>query len=96
MEQKKPFLRFIQRIPLRWRLALLSLGLLTLLLGALGIIVSTIAQQVLVTNEVSVLQNEARVAVKGVIKVFRFIKIVHFRQYIISIHRDRPRRTSRR
>ncbi len=77
MEQKKPFLRFIQRIPLRWRLALLSLGLLTLLLGALGIIVSTIAQQVLVTNEVSVLQNEARVAVKGVMKS-------------IPLHQNRP------
>ncbi len=83
MRQKRPFLSFMQRIPLRWRLALLSLGLLTVLLGALGLIVSAIAQQVLVTNEVSVLQNEARVAVKGVIKDFRpqnrpFSAVYHF------------------
>lgn len=83
MAQKRPFLRFMQRIPLRWRLALLSLGLLTLLLGALGIIVSAIAQQVLVTNEVSVLQNEAHVAVKGVMKDFQsqnrpFSAVYHF------------------
>ena len=59
---------FIQRIPLRWRLALLSLALLALLLSGLGITISLIAGQVLVTNEVNVLQNESLVAIKGVMK----------------------------
>ncbi len=67
--QKTPrLLRFMQRIPIRWRLALVSLGLLILLLSALGVIISLIAEQALVTNEVTVLRNEAEVAFKGVTK----------------------------
>lgn len=68
MRQKRRFSTLIQRIPLRWRLALLSLALLTLLLSGLGMAISLIASQVLVTNEVNVLQNEAQVAIKGVMK----------------------------
>lgn len=64
----KSRLRFLQYIPLRWRLVLLSLGLLTLLLSCLGVTVSLIAGQVLVTNEVNALQSEAHVAIKGVMK----------------------------
>lgn len=60
--------RFMQRIPIRWRLALVSQGLLVLLLSVLGIIISFFAEQALVTNEVNVLRNEAQVALKGVTK----------------------------
>lgn len=68
MQKKRHLSRFMQRVPIRWRLALVSLGLLVLLLSALGIIVSFIAEQALVTNEVNVLHNEAQVALKGVTK----------------------------
>jgi two-component system OmpR family sensor kinase len=67
----KPRLRFIQYVPIRWRLVFLSLGLLTLLLSGLGVTISLIAGQVLVANEVNVLQNEAHVAMKGVMKNVR-------------------------
>ncbi|EFH85779.1 sensor histidine kinase [Ktedonobacter racemifer] len=68
MQKKRRLSRCMQRVPIRWRLALVSLGLLVLLLSALGIIVSFIAEQALVTNEVNVLHNEAQVALKGVTK----------------------------
>lgn len=68
MRERRRITNYIQRIPLRWRLALLSLALLALLLSGLGMAISLIANQVLVTNEVNVLQNEAQVAIKGVMK----------------------------
>lgn len=68
MRNKQHWFRFIDYIPIRWRLTLVSLGLLALLLSALGIIISAIAEQVLVTNEVGVLRSEAQVAMKGVVK----------------------------
>lgn len=68
MRNKHYWFRFIDYIPIRWRLALVSLGLLALLLSALGVIISVIAEQVLVTNEVGVLRSEAQVAMKGVVK----------------------------
>ena len=68
MRKKKRFLHLVQRIPIRWRLTLVSLGMLTLLLSALGMIISSIAEQVLVTNEVTVLKNEVQVAWKGAFK----------------------------
>lgn len=60
--------RFMQRIPIRWRLALVTQGLLVLLLSALGVIISLVAEQALVTNEINILHNEAQVALKGVTK----------------------------
>jgi two-component system OmpR family sensor kinase len=66
MGQRKRLLRFVQRIPIRWRLTLVSWGLLALLLISLGFIISSIAQQALVSNQVAVLRNEVVVAWKGV------------------------------
>jgi two-component system OmpR family sensor kinase len=66
MGERKRLLRFVQRIPIRWRLTLVSWGLLALLLISLGFIISSIAQQALVSNQVAVLRNEVVVAWKGV------------------------------
>lgn len=70
MDERKGIFRFMQRIPIRWRLTLVSWGLLALLLISLGVIISNIAGQDLVTNEVATLQNEAQVAWKGDMKSF--------------------------
>ncbi|HLG77110.1 MAG TPA: hypothetical protein VKX46_11900, partial [Ktedonobacteraceae bacterium] len=66
MGERKRLLRFVQRIPIRWRLTLVSWGLLALLLISLGFIISSIVQQALVSNQVAVLRNEVVVAWKGV------------------------------
>jgi two-component system OmpR family sensor kinase len=68
MRKNQRLFSFMQRVPIRWRLALVSLGLLILLLSVLGFIISLIAEQALITNEVGVLHNEAQVAFKGVTK----------------------------
>jgi two-component system, OmpR family, sensor kinase len=70
MGERKGIFRFMQRIPIRWRLTLVSWGLLVLLLTSLGIVISNIAGQDLVTNEVAALQNEVQVAWKGDMKSF--------------------------
>jgi two-component system OmpR family sensor kinase len=49
-------------IPIRWRLALVVLGLLVLLLSALGEVILWTAERDLLTNEASALQSEARLA----------------------------------
>lgn len=54
-----------RRVPLRWRLALASFVLLAVLLAALGMVVSFAAQRALLMNEANALQNQARVASKG-------------------------------
>jgi signal transduction histidine kinase len=64
--KKRRLYRLINRIPIRWRLVLLSLGLLALLLSASSVIISIIAEQSLLTNEVSVLHNESFLAVRGI------------------------------
>src|SRR5215469_274286 len=63
---KKRFYRFINRIPVRWRLVLLSLGLLALLFSASSIIISIIAEHSLLANEVDVLHNESLLAMRGI------------------------------
>src|SRR5215469_16778747 len=63
---KKRFYRYANRIPIRWRLVLLSLGLLALLLSASSIIISIIAEHSLLTNEVDVLHNESLLATRGI------------------------------
>src|SRR6185312_11252786 len=68
MQKKRRIFRFMQRVPIRWRLEMVSLGVLVVLLSTLGIIISLIAEQALMTNEVNVLHNEAQVALKGVTK----------------------------
>src|SRR5437016_3548783 len=58
--------RWVDRIPIRWRLTLVSLGLLTILLSTLGIIILLTAEQALLSNEATFLCNEANLAVKGI------------------------------
>lgn len=66
MESKRHLYNFSRRIPIRWRLTLISLGVLALLLSGLSIAITLVAEQVLFSNEVSVLHNEARLAVNGI------------------------------
>lgn len=66
MWSMKRLQRWTQRIPIRWRLTLVSLGVLTLLLGALGIIILLTAEQALLSSEATALRKEARLAVSGI------------------------------
>jgi two-component system, OmpR family, sensor kinase len=54
-----------RRIPLRWRLTIASLGLLTLLLSVLGAVILFAAEQTLNMNEADALWNEARLVTKS-------------------------------
>jgi len=54
------------RITIRWRLTLVSLGVLTLLLGALSIILQLTAEPALLSGDATALRNEARLAVNGI------------------------------
>lgn len=54
------------RIPIRWRLTLVSLGVLTFLLGVLGGILLLTTEQALLNSEATALGNEARLAVHGI------------------------------
>ncbi len=56
----------IRHIPIRWRLTLVSLGVLALLLSGLSVAITLVAEQVLFSNEVNVLHNEARLAVNDI------------------------------
>jgi two-component system OmpR family sensor kinase len=58
--------KWVDHIPIRWRLTLVSLGLLTVLISALGIIILLTAEQALLNNEATALHNEAHLAVKGI------------------------------
>lgn len=56
------------RIPIRWRLALTSFALLVLMLSILGVFISLIVEQTLLSNEAIALRDEARLiagAVQG-------------------------------
>ncbi|MGH2493124.1 MAG: sensor histidine kinase [Ktedonobacteraceae bacterium] len=64
--KKRRFYRLINRIPIRWRLVLLSMGLLVLLLSLSSVVISIIAEQSLLANEVNVLQNESHLAMRGI------------------------------
>ncbi len=55
----------LARIPLRWRVALTSFGLLALLLGALGVLVSSLAENTLLTNQAVALRDEAQLALNS-------------------------------
>src|SRR5947209_1142563 len=66
MWSMKRLQRWTNRIPIRWRLTLVSLGVLTLLLGALGIIILLTAEQALLSSEAMALHQEARLAVSGI------------------------------
>src|SRR5450432_2584900 len=54
------------RVPIRWRLIIVSLGLLTLLLSVLGVAILFAAEQALDMNEANALWSEARLVMKSV------------------------------
>jgi two-component system OmpR family sensor kinase len=66
MRKERRFSRLTRHIPIRWRLTLISLGVLTLLLSVLSIVISLVAEQALLANEVTVLHNDARLAETGI------------------------------
>jgi two-component system, OmpR family, sensor kinase len=54
--------RFIAPLPIRWRLALVSFGLLVVLLAALGLLLSVTEEDALLAGQATVLKNEADIA----------------------------------
>ncbi len=66
MWKTRRFSKLARHIPIRWRLTLISLGVLMLLLSVLGVVFSLVAEQALLENEVSVLHNEAHLAINGI------------------------------
>lgn len=66
VQRMKQLQVWMHRIPIRWRLTLVSLGLLTLLLGSLGVIILLTAEQALLSNEAAALRGQARLAVNSI------------------------------
>ncbi len=54
--------RLVARLPIRWRLTLMSFGLLAVLLAALGTLLSISEEHALLTNQANALHREARLA----------------------------------
>ncbi len=52
----------VARLPIRWRLTLMSFGLLAVLLAALGTLLSISEEHALLTNQANALHREARLA----------------------------------
>ncbi len=65
MRRMKRLQELVNRIPIRWRLTLVSLGLLALLLGALGGIILFTAEQALLSNTATALHNEAHLLTRN-------------------------------
>src|SRR5215472_4849744 len=65
MHRLPSFRRLLAPFPLRWRLALISLGLLATLLIALGILISASEEQTLLTNQARALGAEASLTQAG-------------------------------
>lgn len=59
MHRVPSFRRLLAPLPLRWRLALVSLGLLATLLISLGLLISASEEQTLLTNQANALGAEA-------------------------------------
>src|SRR5215467_11895488 len=59
------FRRLLAPLPLRWRLALVSLGLLATLLISLGLLISASEEQTLLTNQANALGAEASLVQAG-------------------------------
>jgi two-component system OmpR family sensor kinase len=53
----------VERLPLKWRLALASFGLLAVLMAALGALISFTQEQAMLANQAIALRQEARLAV---------------------------------
>jgi two-component system OmpR family sensor kinase len=65
MHRLPSFRRLLASFPLRWRLALISLGLLATLLISLGILISASEEQTLLTNQANALGAEASLVQAG-------------------------------
>jgi signal transduction histidine kinase len=65
MHRLPSFRRLLAPLPLRWRLALVSLGLLATLLILLGILISASEEQSLLTNQANALGAEASLVQAG-------------------------------
>src|SRR5215471_6920371 len=65
MHRLPSFRRLLAPLPLRWRLALVSLGLLATLLISLGILISASEEQTLLTNQAKTLGAEASLVQAG-------------------------------
>src|SRR5215469_10850275 len=65
MHRSPSFRRWLAPLPLRWRLALVSLGLLATLLISLGILISASEEQTLLTNQAHALGAEASLVQAG-------------------------------
>lgn len=55
----------VEQLPLKWRLALVSFGLLAVLMAALGTVVSVTQQQAMFGNQATSLRQEAQVAARS-------------------------------
>lgn len=62
MNRLPSFNRFIAPLSIRWRLALVSFGLLVVLLAALGLLLSFTEEKALLAGQATVLKNEADIA----------------------------------
>ena len=61
MDRLPSLQRFMAPLPVRWRVALVSFGLLAVLLAALGILISVTEENALLTGQATVLNNEAHI-----------------------------------
>src|SRR5690349_25070696 len=52
---------WFEHLPLRWRLALLSFGLLAILMGGFGLLISVTEENNLLATQANVLNNQAQI-----------------------------------
>lgn len=78
MHRVPSFRRLLAPLPLRWRLALVSLGLLATLLIALGILISASEEQTLLTNQANALGAEASLVQEAGQGQFTTVPITQF------------------
>src|SRR5260370_35752276 len=70
--------RFIAPLPIRWRLALVSFGLLAVLLAALGLLISITEENALLASQAKVLGTEAQVQLRATKTLLPSQQIVTF------------------
>src|SRR5438067_9639828 len=59
MQRLRWFYGWLERLPMRWRLALVSFGLIVVLVAGLGILISTTVEGELLSSQAKVLNNQA-------------------------------------